>query len=69
MKLLSKKAQNILNLSGKLSKPSWGTRQWIKISDMGDIRHYSRIEDEIYFENYALSYFELYLDEWEKLDD
>ena len=67
MKLLSKKAHNILNLSGKLSKPSWGTRQWIRVSDIGNIRHYSVVEDEIHYENYALSYFELYLDEWEEL--
>ena len=67
MKLLSKKAQNILNRSGKLSKPSWGTRQCIRVSDMGDIRHFSMVEDGIHFENYALSYFELYLDEWDEI--
>jgi hypothetical protein len=67
MKLCTKKAQGILSGGGRLTQPSWGDTQYIKLSDADKFQHFVLRGDKWFFENYALTYFEVFLQEWEVL--
>lgn len=67
MKLACKKASGILISGGKLTFPSWGDVQYIKLSGTDTFQHFMLRGDKWFFENYALTYFDIFLREWEVL--
>jgi len=58
------KAGKLLKQGKKIAQPSWGTREYLQLSDMGKIQHFLLRGDKIFFENYVLNYDDAFLDEW-----
>ena len=67
MKLCTKKAQGILSSGAKLTQPGWGDVQYIKLSDADKFQHFMLRGDKWFFENYTLTYVDVFFVEWEVL--
>ena len=61
------KAGKLLKQGKKIAQPSWGDVQYLKLSDVGKIQHFLLRGDKTYFENYVLSYDNIFTDEWTAL--
>jgi hypothetical protein len=67
MKLASSKTQRILKNKGRIAKLAWGDAQWLSATDTGVIQRYTLRGSTVYYEKYALTLDEIFLDYWEEL--